>query len=992
MSQQLRLADGGGIDRSRPLKFRFDGREYIGYAGDTLASALLANGVRVTGRSFKYHRPRGLMAAGFEEANTIVQLGQGVSATEPNLRATQIELTDGLEARAVNCWPNARNDLFAVFQLFKPFWPAGFYYKTFMAPSWHLWEPAIRHGAGLGVAPRAADPDVYDKRYASIDVIVIVIVVGAGPSGLAAALAAGQAGASVLLLDDKPALGGSLLYETGTVEDRPVDAWVEWMRQSLAALKNVQVLTRTTAFGYYDHNHILANEQLAAPGSRARQRLWKIRGKRIVLATGALERPLVFPNNDRPGVMLAGAARQYLHRYAAIPGRRVVIATNNDSAYEVACELRQAGVDVALIADSRDLPTTAAAMSARAMGIEIAAHTAPTNAKGAKGLQSVELHQVDAEGRARPGTARVIMADALLVSGGWNPTVHLFSQSGGSLRFDDAQKAFVPDKFAQPGFMVGAAAGVPDRDSAIAAARKAGSDAAAGLTSTLPAPQAANCGQTSWSVDVRPLGRAIAKSWVDLASDSTESDLRLAARENFISVELFKRYTTTGMMTDQGKTSNVNAIGILGTVIGKAPGDVGTTRFRPPFNPVTFGAVAGRHVGSHYHPLRRLPSHESHVALGAHIEDYGPWLRPSHYPRAGESEAQTITREVLAVRSGVGLLDYSPLGKILVSGPDAARFLQRVYVNNVQTLAVGQCRYGLMLGEDAIVKDDGVLVRWSAESFVVGTTSGQADRIVDWLEEWLQCEWTDLDVTVESITTQWSTIMVAGPKARDVLARLGSDIDLSSAAFPHMSAREGRIGEVPVRISRVSFTGELSYEISVPWSYGRSLWDGLLSLGGDLGIVPFGLESLLVMRIEKGFLHVGSDTDGLTLPQDVGFGAIIDKKEEDFIGRRSTMTPEGRRPDRRQLVGLAAVDGKTLLPCGAHIVGADFIAPPVRSQGWVTSSVHSPTLKHPVAMGLVERGLSRIGERIRIFDGGKCIEAVITRAAFYDADSARLRM
>ncbi|HKY93373.1 MAG TPA: sarcosine oxidase subunit alpha family protein [Nevskiaceae bacterium] len=987
MRQPLRNGQGGRIDRSRPVRFRFDGREYTGYAGDTLASALLANGVRVTGRSFKYHRPRGVMAAGFEEANTIVQVGHG-NRTEPNLRATQLPLTEGLDARAVNCWPSARHDLFGIFRLLKPFWPAGFYYKTFMAPSWHAWEPAIRRGGGLGVAPREADPDVYEKRFADAD----VIVVGAGPSGLAAAIAAARKGASVVLLDDKPETGGSLLYEPTPIEGQPAAAWLDAQRQALAALPQVRVLTRTTAFGYYDHNHLLANEHVASP-SGPRQRLWKIRGRQVVLATGALERPLVFPNNDRPGVMLAGAARHYLHRFGVRPGRRVVVATNDDSAYEAALELQSAGVEIALIADTREASASPLRTRAREAGIEIAWRTTPTDTHGTHGVRAVELHAVDAQGRAQPRTARVVKVDALLVCGGWNPTVHLFSQSGGSLRFDDAQKAFVPDRFAQHGFTVGAAGGVADREASLVAARRAGEAAAAdsALASTPAATGAVARDQTFWSVDVALLGRTPDRSWVDFASDSTEADLRLAARENFVSVELFKRYTTTGMMTDQGKTSNVNAIGILGTVLNKKPGEVGTTRFRPPFDPVTFGAIGGRNVGAHFRPLRRLPGHDAHLALGARMEDYGAWIRPAFYPVAGESEDAAIRREVLTVRERVGVLDYSPLGKILVAGPDAATFLQRIYVNNIQTLKPGHCRYGVMLGEDGIVKDDGVLVRWSDDAFVVGTTSGQADRIVDWLEEWLQCEWTDLDVTVEPLTTQWSTLMVAGPRSRALLERLGTDIDLSSAAFPHMTAREGRLGDVPVRIARVSFTGELSFEISVPWDRGAALWDTLLALGKDLGIVPFGLESLLVMRIEKGLLHVGTDTDGLTLPQDVGFAGIIAKKAEDFVGRRSTMTPDSRRPDRRQLVGLEPVDGVTRLPPGAHVVGADFRAPPVRTQGWVTSSIVSPTLQRPVAMGLVERGYARMGETVRVFDAGRCIDARIVALGAYDRDGVRVR-
>jgi sarcosine oxidase subunit alpha len=825
-----------------------------------------------------------------------------------------------------------------------------------------------------------------------------VVVVGGGPAGLAAAIAAAQSGASVLLLDDKTELGGSLLYEPGMIEGKSTEAWRDAQLRRLAELPNVQVLTQTTAFGYYDHNHLLANQKVE--GSGARQRLWKIRGRQIVLATGALERPLVFPDNDRPGVMLAGAARQYLHRYGALPGRRVVIATNNDSAYDVALELQAAGVDVALLADTRE--SSAAASRLREAGIAVAFRSTPTRTKGSNGVRAVELHTVDTQGRAVAGSARMIGADALLVSGGWSPTVHLLSQSGGSLRFDDAQQAFVPARLAQPGFVVGAAAGNTPLDEAIAAARRAGEDAAAGRSvapGKIEARPGIATGQSFWSVDVSALGRTSTKAWVDLASDSTESDLRLAAQERFVSIEHFKRYTTTGMMTDQGKTSNVNAIGMLAGVLAKHPGDVGTTRFRPPFDPVTFGAIAGRNVGAHFRPQRRLPMHEAHIALGAQMEDYGSWTRPACYPQRGETAAATIRREVLAMRQRVGLLDYSPLGKILVTGPDAATFLQRVYVNNVQTLKnnvqtlkPGFCRYCLMLGEDGIVKDDGVLVRWSDDSFVVGTTSGQADRIVDWLEEWLQCEWTDLDVSVESITTQWSTLMLAGPQAREVLDKLETGIDLSAGAFPHMTAREGKLGDVPVRISRVSFTGELGYEISVPWDRAAALWQKLLALGEAQGITPFGLESLLVMRIEKGLLHVGSDTDGLTLPQDIGFAPIIAKKQEDFIGRRSTMTPEALRPDRRQLVGLLAADERTLLPCGAHVVDVDVSRAPARSQGWVTSSVHSPTLDRTVAMGLVERGHSRIGESVNVIDGTRVLRATIISPGAYDRDGARLRM
>ncbi|MES2488365.1 MAG: 2Fe-2S iron-sulfur cluster-binding protein [Pseudomonadota bacterium] len=954
MNQPLRLKQGGRIDRSKPMRFSFDGKQYVGYAGDTLASALLANGVRVTGRSFKYHRPRGIFGAGFEEPNTLVQLGSS-ALSEPNLKATQVELIDGLEARAVNCWPSARFDLMAVFRWLKPFMPSGFYYKTFIWPSWHWFEAVIRAAAGLGQSPQQPDPDHYDKRNLSVD----VLVVGGGRYGLEAAIKAAEEGRDVVLVDDKSQLGGALLYEHQQLNGNSL---VELLDRA-SKLSKLRVLTRCTAFGYYDHNHVVAVEMLSDSGLR--QRLWHISAGEVVLATGAIERPIVFPNNDRPGVMLASAGRQYLHRYAVMAGRQIVIATNNDSAYEVALELQAAGVKVVAVLDARTNPDALVIAATRERGIRIEFGAAPSSTRGSSAISAVEWHRVDTSGKAQADTSNVIDCDCLLVSGGWNPTVHLFSQSGGSLRFDEILQAFVPAKSVQKERSVGAAAGTFDTPLNL---------------------------QPLWSVDVSLLKRTPNYSWVDLASDVTEGDLRLAAREGFTSVEHLKRYTTTGMMTDQGKTSNVNAIGVMSTIVGRPAGSVGTTKFRPPFNPVTFGAVVGQHVGAYYQPLRRLPTDELQRSAGAVMEDYGGWARPAYIPIKGESEHDAIKREVCAVRAGVGIVDYSPLGKILVHGPDAATLLHRMYVNNMKTLKPGFCRYGVMIGEDGIVFDDGVLTRWDENTFQVGTTSGHAERVTEWLEEWLQCEWVDLDVIVEPVTTQWSVIMVAGPNARQLLQRLGMDIDLSAEAFPHMTARSGHIGDIPVRIMRVSFTGELSYEVSVPWSYGAALWQQLLKLGTDLDVTPFGLESLMVMRIEKGFLHVGTETEGTTMPQDIGFAEIIAKKADDFVGRRSTMTPEGMRRDRRQLVGLAAVDGATVLPVGGHLVSAEFQKPPHKTQGYVTSSAWSPTLGRPVAMGLVERGRERLGESLIVYSARspKPVAVRIVELAAYDPKGERL--
>lgn len=956
MNQPLRLSHGGQIDRSKPLRFNFDGVEYSGYVGDTLASALLANGVRVTGRSFKYHRPRGIFGASFEEPNTLVQLGTG-AYTEPNLKATQIDLRDGLEARAVNCWPSARFDLMGVFRWFKPFMPSGFYYKTFIWPSWRWFEGFIRAAAGLGRSPEHMDPDRYDKR----NISAAVVVVGGGRHGLKAAIEAAESGQEVLLVEDQRELGGSLRYESdlnGTAgEDQ-----LERLLERVARLSNIKTLTGCTAFGYYDDNHLVAVQMLSGLGPR--QRLWHIRAQSVVLATGAIERPIVFPNNDRPGVMLASAARRYLNCYGVAPGRKVIVATNNDSAYEAAVELLQKGVQVLAILDARPRPENSAIATLRSAGVRLEAGVAPTDTKGSPAVEWVEWHRVDGDGKAQPGSRESMKCDCLLVSGGWNPTVHLFSQSGGKLKFDGDIQGFVPAQSVQRATSVGAANGSFDGSMNLKAL---------------------------WSVDVSLLKRGQKFSWVDLASDVTEGDLRLAVHEGFSSVEHLKRYTTTGMMTDQGKTSNVNAIGILSGVLDRPPGAVGTTKFRPPFNPVTFGAVVGQNLGAYYQPLRLLPTHDQVRSLKAVMEDYGGWLRAAYLPSNLETEQQAIFREVNAVRSGVGIIDYSPLGKILVHGPDAATLMQRMYVNSMKTLKPGFCRYGVMIDENGIVFDDGVLTRWDESTFQVGTTSGQAERVTEWLEEWLQCEWTDLDVIVEPISTQWSVMMVAGPNARRLLERLGLDIDLSAEAFPHMTARSGRMGDIPVRIMRVSFTGELSYELSVPWSSGAALWERLMSLGGDLGVTPFGLESLMVMRIEKGFLHVATDTDGSTMPQDIGFAEIIAKKADDFVGRRSTMTPEGTRRDRRQLVGLAPLDGSTLLPIGGHLVDEKFRSAPYKTQGYVTSSVWSPTLGRPVAIGLLERGRERLGETVQVYSvNHQPIAARVVEMTAYDPKGVRL--
>jgi len=960
-----RLLSGGLIDRSAPLSFQWAGRKLHGFKGDTLASALLANGISIVGRSFKYHRPRGLLAAGLEEPNAIVQTGSG-AATVPNIKATQIELVEGLEAVPVNAHPSVEFDLLAINGLFKQFIPAAFYYKTFMWPAWRWFEPTIRRAAGLGVAPSEPDCDSYAHRNAHVD----VLVVGSGAAGLSAALAVSAQGESVMIVEGDRELGGGLLSETGVVEGGSAHAWLSASVARLQDQANVIILTRTIAFGYYDHDLIGLCERL--PTGPVRERLWRVRARRVILATGAFEQPLAFECNDLPGIMLASAAKTYAVRHGVAPGRRIVIATNNDSAYAAAVALHDAGVEVVAILDSRE-DATPASCDAETRSIQVHRGTLPVKATGRRRISKVVAATCRS---AKSQTA--IACDTLLVSGGWNPAVHLHSQSGGSLRFDDAARAFLPSKGPQHTTSIGAASGIFDLNEAIADAR------AASLGERRSTPDPKPVGPVLQMVD----GEAAAhKAWLDYQNDVTVGDLQLAARENFRSVEHVKRYTTLGMASDQGKTSNVPAIETLSALLAKPPQQVGTTKFRPPFDPVTIGTFAGRNIGENLKPLARLAAHERHLAHAGIAEDYGGWLRPSCYRRPQEREAEAIAREVLAVRSGVGLFEASPLGKIEVKGPDAATFLDRMYVNTVSSLKPGRCRYAIMLSEHGVVYDDGVIARLSKDHFLVGTTSGNAATVAAIFDEWLQCEWPELRVLTEDVTTCWAVMTVAGPKAREVLKRLGSSIELGGAAFGHMSCREGTVGGVRARVQRVSFTGELSFEVSVPWRYGIALWDALIKAGATFEIMPFGVEALMTMRIEKGFLHVGSDTDGTTFPQDIGFGAVAAKKGCDFVGRRSTTAFEGQRRDRRQFVGLEVTDGAGPLAAGAHILPTDRKD---GSDGWVTSTTLSPTLRRPLALALVRRGESRLGETVHVWDLGLSRSAVIVEPRFYDPKGTRL--
>jgi len=985
--QPNRLARGGAIDRTRPIAFTFNGRLLYGFAGDTLASALLANGVGVVGRSFKYHRPRGIYGAGVEEPNAIVDLVHG-GRHDPNARATLVELAEGMVARSVNCWPNVDRDLLGAFDRLHRFLPSGFYYKTFMRPSWHAHEPYIRGLAGLGRVGEQVDTNRYETRHAHCD----MLIVGAGPAGLTAARAAAAAGLRLILVDDQPRCGGSLLWQEAAIDGRPAQAWIDDTLAQIRRNPDARILTRTTAFGYFDHNVLALIEQRAgaAPGW-APERIWKVRAKGVVLATGAIERPLVFPNNDRPGVMSADAVRRYIRLYGVRPGRHAVVLANNDSAYDVAIELRRAGAEAALL-DVRPDPSPARVEAARANGVAVWPGRTIVDLRGRARVTAVRIGETAASAAAG-APAGWLSCDLVAVAGGWTPTVHLFKQSGGSLRYDETIAAFVPDRSAQDERTIGAAGGLFSLAACLRNGHEAGIAAAShlGRAVDLPAPAAEEDGAGAAVGPTWHVSGSNARQWVDYQNDVTVADIRLAARENYASVEHLKRYTTLGMATDQGKTSNLNGLAILADATGRAIPEVGTTTFRPPYVPVSLGALAGHRHGPLYAPVCRLPTHREHVERGAVFDEYGGWLRPACYPRVGESQEQAIDREVLAVRERVGLFDGSPLGKIEVVGPDAARFLDLMYYNDLTTLTPGRIRYCLLLSENGKLFDDGVVARLAEDRFLLSPSSSHAAAVAAALEEWRQCEYLGLRVSIVNVTSAWATFAVTGPRARAVVERLDTDIDISAAAMPHMSLAGGSIGGIPARIARVSFTGEASFEISVPAGYGASLYRRLEALGADDAIVPFGIESLLVLRAEKGYILIGRDTDGTTEPQDIGMTGPLRTKQVDFVGRRSLMRPDSRRPDRRQLVGLEPLSPRGVLPTGAHVF--ETAGDGRRSLGYVTSSYRSPTLGRPFALALVEAGRRRMetGETVGVFSLGRAFTAKVVSPVFYDPKGERLR-
>ncbi len=967
MTQPFRLPAGGRVDRARPLRFTFDGRALTGFAGDTLASALLANGVHLAGRSFKYHRPRGILSAGAEEPNALVELDRGPGRREPNARATTVPLTDGLVARSQNRWPSLRRDLGAWTGLAAPLFPAGFYYKTFLGPgrdTWHRrWEPLIRRMAGLGRAPDAPDPDRYANRYAHCD----LLVAGAGPAGLAAALAGAEAGARVILCDEQAEAGGSLLATPeARVDGRPAWDWLAAALTELRAHPRVRVLTRTTAFHHGLQNFVALAQILDRPDG-LRERLWQVRARRVVLATGAIERPLPFTGNDRPGVMLAGAARAYAARWAVLPGRRVAACVGHDGGYGAAFALRDAGAEVAAILDLRPSPPRALLEVARARGIEVLAGHAVAGARGGARIVGLRAAPRAPEGRLDVARARAIACDLLLMAGGWTPSLHLFSQARGRPRWDAAADAFLPGDCAEALACAGACNGTPDLARSLAEGFAAGREAAlalglAGRRRAAPRAEPA-APQTGLPIAALAAGAEhLPKAFVDHQNDVTTRDVALAVREGFRSIELVKRYTTAGMATDQGKTANMPALAVAAAASGRDLPEVGLTTYRPPYTPVTFGTLAGRHRGAAFDPVRTAPLHDWAAARGAVLEPVGQWMRARYFPQPGESMHAAVARECRAVRGAVGLLDASTLGKIEVVGPDAAEFLERTYVNRWRNLPVGRCRYGLLLREDGFLFDDGVAGRLAEDRFHLTTTTGGAARVLHLLEDYRQTEWPDLRVWLTSTTEHWAVVAVQGPRARDLLAPFVEGLDISREAFPHMAVAECRVCGVPARLFRVSFTGELGFEVNVPADHAEAVWTALWEAGQAHGVAAYGTEAMHVLRAEKGFVIVGQETDGTVTPDDLGLSWAIGRSKPDFIGRRSLARPEMRRPDRLQLVGLAPRDGRTVPEEGAQLVAAAEGRGP--AIGHVTSAYWSAALERPIALGLLAGGRGRMGETV----------------------------
>ena len=998
-----RLSKGGRlIDRSKSVEFTFDGKRLNGYEGDTLASALLANNQRLVGRSFKYHRPRGIVASGPEEPNALVGLGAG-SKFEPNQRATTTELFAGLHSKSQNAWPSLEFDIGGINRIMSRVFPAGFYYKTFIFPrfAWkHIFEPFIRKAAGLGAAPTEKDADKYEYFYAHVDVLII----GGGSSGLAAALEVGRSGAKVLVLEQKNTWGGRAPVDGVVIDNEKSEEWINKALAELESMPNVSLKNRTMGAGVYDHGWATGYESLTdhMPSKVGpRQRLWRIRATRILTTTGAIERPLSFAGNDLPGVMLAGSVRDYIVDFGTSCGDIMVLATNNDDAYRTAIAQCEVGLKVAIILDARSNVTGELPNKARSMGIRVETGMAISKVKGSKSVSGVSICLQAGEGIP----IEEIKCDVVAMSGGWSPIVHLWSHCGGKLNWDNNNAMFRPDADRPPlgadgsGFVIvgGSANGYLKADDSIKdaisqgkiVAKQVGFKPIKSKNITVDVEAEAEIEQI-WQM---PQGMSVklqAKTFLDYQNDVKVSDVRLAAREGYESVEHTKRYTTLGMATDQGKLSNINGLAILADSLNAEIPNVGTTTFRPPYHPISMGSIAGDARGELFKPIRKSPIHNWIEANGGFFEPVADWRRPYCFQQNDEPVKDAVKREILNTRTNVGLLDASTLGKIIVKGPDAGKFLDMLYTNLMSNLKIGHCRYGLMCTENGFLSDDGVVARLDENTYLCHTTSGGSDRIHAWMEEWLQTEWWDWKVYTANVTEQYAQIAVVGPNSRKLLEKLGG-MDVSPEALPFMRFTEGTLGGIKVRPFRISFSGELSYEIAVSASDGQAFWNICMEAGKEFGIQPYGTECLHVMRAEKGFIMIGDETDGTVIPQDLNMQWAVSKKKDDFLGKRAHLRSHMSDPSRWKLVGLKTVDPNVIIPDGAYATDGKIRDSGVKNMiGRVTSTYFSPTLNRSIAMGLVEFGPDRMGEIIDFPTlDGKIIKAEICNQVFLDPEGER---
>ena len=999
MSKNLRVKTSKFIDETTRVSFKFNSKNYYGYKGDTLASALIANGIHLVGRSFKYHRPRGIMTAGSEEPNAIVQLNNNSALSEPNVRATEVEIYDGLEASSQNCWPSVNFDIGGINNFLSPLLPAGFYYKTFMWPAsfWEKYEYFIRKSAGLGKSPATPDPDIYDHKYIHCDVLVI----GGGISGIMAAKTAAQNGLNTLLVEEKPNLGGTTIYQNSEqhkINNQTSSIWLEKEIANLESLDNLEIKTRTSVAAFHGYNFLLARENLTDHlpikdrTNKVRQRLLKIRAKKVITATGSLERPLIFNNNDRPGIFLSSAIKKYIDFYGVSCGENNVLFTNNDSAYETALSLFKKGIRVKAIVDIREQPSSKIIEEVESNGIKVYKEYTVVNTEGYKKINKISIMQLSKDGQSVIGSKIDLDCDCLGLSGGWTPAVHLFTQSGGKLRFRDEDQVFIPNHYPSKQISIGSCNGDFELDeilNLIPTQLKNFLEIEKTEYENLSIEISKNLSKRNiWLLPSdKVLGKT--KPFVDYQNDATAKDIKLALREGFRSIEHVKRYTTTGMGTDQGKLGNMHALGIIAETAGVKMGELGTTTFRPPYTPLSFGTIVGRNVGEYFDIFRKTPIHEWHVKNNAEFENVGQWKRAWYYPKTTEDMHQAVQRESKAARESAGILDASTLGKIDIQGTDASEFLNRVYTNAWSKLGIGKCRYGLMLHEDGMVYDDGVTTRLDENHYIMTTTTGGAANVMSKLEDYLQTEWPELDVYLTSVTDHFATISVCGPNSKKIVSKVIPDLDLSDENFPHMSFKNAKIDKVKCRVMRISFTGEHSYEINIQAGFGKSVWEKCMEAGKEFNITPYGTETMHLLRAEKGFIIVGQDTDATMTPIDLQMDWIVSKKKYDFIGKRSLYRSDTIREDRKQLVGLITDDPKIVLEEGAQIV-EDTNQKPIEMLGHVTSSYYSPNLNKSIALAVVRGGKNMMGKKLFIPMENKTISVTVADPVFLDKENKRL--